>query len=235
MKKYPFLIVLLFVGVVVIFSMAQKTDTCDDNISTTPLSVIVTAFEDEQNAVLRRVESGYSCVVGNVTYHVVQYEGERLITYMSGVGPDAATRTTKQTLESFNVTLLVFAGIAGAVDPSLSVGDTVVVKTWYDQGGGEPVTIADTYLQRVTQKNVAVAEGGVSVDYFVTDTSALPSNVSIVDMETYDIATVANEKNIPFIAFRSVSDRADGTENSEGFRIAAGHSADAALSYVAEN
>jgi adenosylhomocysteine nucleosidase len=235
MKKNLLWMLPLLGTVLVVIGATQQLNMCDTRVTTMPLNVVVTAFEDEQNAVLSRVELDYSCVVGNVTYHIAQYEGERLITYMSGVGQDAATRTTTQTLESFNVTMLVFAGIAGAVDPSLTVGDTVVVKTWHHLGGGEPIMIADTYLQRAAQENVVMVEDGVSVDYFVTDTSTLPSNVSIVDMETYDIATVANEKGVPFIAFRSVSDRADGSENSEDFKIAASNSADAALAFIAHN
>ncbi len=216
-------------------SEAPRTIACGADIMQTPHDVIVTAFDEERDAVLSRVQVESVCSVGETTYHIATYEGETFIMYMSGVGPEEAARTTRQTLDTFTVELLVFSGIAGAVDQGFSVGDTVVVETWYDNSGGEPVAIAETYIAAAAEHDVLFVDGGVSVDYFVTDTSGLPDEASVVDMETYVVASIAHEQNVPFIAFRSVSDFADGGESSEGFALAASESADVALAFIAGN
>ena len=233
--KYIYGALSLIVVTLAFIGLTRRTDFCDDTVTAKPLDFVVTAFDDEQEAVLSRVEILQSCKMGDTTYYVVEYQGKRLVTYMSGIGPDAATRSTEQTLNSFTVRSLIFAGIAGAVDQNLNVGDTVVVETWYDLGGGEPISIDETFLKRAVQENIVVVERGITVDYFATDTSLLPVQASIVDMETYDIADVAHRYSVPFIAFRSVSDFADGFKNSASFDVAAGKSADAALTFVVDD
>jgi nucleoside phosphorylase len=53
-------------------------------------------------------------------------------------------------------------------------------------------------------------------------------------METYEIANVARKKHVPFIAFRTISDHADGKETGEDFDYAAQISAQKALSFIAK-
>jgi len=204
---------------------------CVSELAAAPRTFVVSAFSVEQDALFARVETQGECAVGGTTYYLARHEGEEIVIYMSGVGPREAAESTRSTLETFDVELLVFSGIAGAVDPELRVGQTVVARAWEDEGGAEPVTTAATLLEELPD-TVTVAESGVTVDYFVTDVSTLRVDASIVDMETYAVARVAEQYEVPFIAFRSVSDLADGGESSEAFEQAAEASAEAALEFV---
>ena len=234
MKKNIFALLFVLTLVVVGTVVIRTNGTCDESITTVPLKSIVTAFDVEQDAVLSRVHIEESCTVGKTTYYVVEYEGEQLLLFMSGIGPSEATRTTEKTLSTFNVTLLVFSGIAGAVDTSLTIGDTIVAREWLDDEGDDAIQVPDMHLQQARQESIRIVEKGISVDYFVTDTTVLPQGVSIVDMETHDVAAVAQTHNVPFIAFRSISDFADGSESTTKFVTAAGNSADTALTFLSQ-
>ncbi|MET3584730.1 nucleoside phosphorylase [Pseudorhizobium tarimense] len=50
--------------------------------------------------------------------------------FLSGVSMVNAAMTTQQAIDHFDITSVVFSGIAGGVDPSLSIGDVVVSDQW---------------------------------------------------------------------------------------------------------
>src|SRR5262245_51421691 len=85
------------------------------------------------------------------------------------------------------VSLLIPAGLAGALDPKRKCGDIVEDST------GERIHTAETMIATVQQKAQL---------FEATGTSA-------VDMETRHIVRVAKESGVPFVAIRAISDTAN--------------------------
>lgn len=235
-KNYIGYLTLAVAVIVVVILSARTGATCGSEITGTPHVFVVSAFDTEHDALLDVVGDTETCKIGDVTYHVAEHAGEDVVLYMSGVGPKEARDSTTQTLANFEVVLLVFSGIAGAVDGTVSIGDTVVAREWQELSTGNTVAISKHLLTKAeTMDNVYLVEFGVTTDHFVTDQSDIPEVATVVDMETYTVAALAHEHGIPFIAFRSVSDFADGAEQESGFEEAADASARVALEFVAQH
>lgn len=153
-----------------------------------------------------------------------------------GVGKVNAAALVQQLL-SEGARALVFTGVAGAVDPSLRVGDVVVsrdaVQHDVDVTGlgyapgqvpGEPVAWeADPELRRLALAaaraalpDVAVVTGRIaSGDLFVADprrTAGLAAafGATCAEMEGAAAAQVCSRWGVPWVVVRSISDTADG-------------------------
>jgi|GEM_PF-5766981 len=224
---------LVLVIVVVLLQDSERVLTCNPAATVYPSTFVVTAFAIEEQALLERVQVVDTCELGDTRYHTVTFANESFVTYMSGMGPEAAAATTKQTFDTFRVRTLIFSGIAGAVDEALAVGSTTVATTWYSTTGAPPVTIdATLFAGALASTTATTVPAGITAGEFVTDTSTLPDGMDIVDMETHTIATLAAEEGVPFIAFRTVSDRADGTHTEDDLKRAAVESARATLQFL---
>ena len=72
--------------------------------------------------VRRTVEAGMR------TFFEGTWAGQEVVLVLSRVGKVSASITTLLLLERFGVTHIVFTGVAGAMDPSLRIGDVVVAQ-----------------------------------------------------------------------------------------------------------
>ncbi len=72
--------------------------------------------------VRRTVEAGMR------TFFEGTWAGQEVVLVLSRVGKVSAAITTLLLLERFGVTHIVFTGVAGAIDPSLRIGDIVVAE-----------------------------------------------------------------------------------------------------------
>jgi adenosylhomocysteine nucleosidase len=59
--------------------------------------------------------------------------GKHLYFFLSGVSMVNAALTTQMVIDHFQLDAIIFAGIAGAVDPALHPGDVVVPSYWIHQ------------------------------------------------------------------------------------------------------
>lgn len=215
-------------GVAAWFLLGRTCDT--ERFSGT---FVVTAFHTETDAVRARSQELDRCRVGQARYELRTYEDTSFVLFASGVGPRRAHATVTRTLGHFPVTALIMSGTAGGVDRALVVGDVVVPAAWLDLASTDTFTV-DTRLLAIagglgTVQQVSL---GATAEAFVKDISELPAGVSIVDMETAAVARLSGEAGVPFVALRAVSDAADGTENDEGFALAADAAADATLRFL---
>jgi adenosylhomocysteine nucleosidase len=80
------------------------------------------AFMERSMTVDRTVEAGMR------TFYEGSWAGQEVVLVLSRVGKVSASITTLLLLERFGVTHIVFTGVAGAVDPSLRIGDVVVAE-----------------------------------------------------------------------------------------------------------
>jgi len=199
-----------------------------------PHPIIVTAFETELRAVQAEFTDVRTCAKGDETYYTGMLEdGSWVVFYMSGIGPERAGTVTAQTLKRLHASFLVLSGIAGAVDQTLDIMETVVPVRWAYVHTDTQEEVHPVLLARIRAvPGVRVVPLGFTSDRFVNDPSTVPSGASIVDMETYAIAQAARVHGVPFIAFRSVSDQVGVGSGADDFDGAARTSARAAVSFL---
>jgi adenosylhomocysteine nucleosidase len=87
---------------------------------------IISAMPDESAAVVESLEEVSTQTLGHRQYHAGNFQGTPIVVVFSGWGKVAAAATTTQLIASYDVTDIVFTGVAGAVQPGLSIGDVVV-------------------------------------------------------------------------------------------------------------
>lgn len=104
-------------------ALAQKLDT-------TPRTVIMTAFAPEYEALVHAVEKPREYNINGLTFVTGRMAGKPVLLMQSGVSMVNAAMNTQLVLDRFAVKRIVFSGIAGGIDPSLSIGDVVVPSDW---------------------------------------------------------------------------------------------------------
>jgi adenosylhomocysteine nucleosidase len=228
---------------VLVFLLAECTpadpQACSEKFLNTPHIVIETAFGIEAQAVVDQANVVAVCQIGYIDYYTINSNEQEIVLFVSGVGTDLAQASTQLTLENLKVELLVFSGIAGEIDSSLDIGQTTIPKHWFMLGAENESIAIDPSLMKIASQidEVTIVDNGVSSNEFVSEQSLVDElktnfNASIVDMETFVVTLAAQDFDVPFIAFRSVSDPADGTKDPADYQLAADNSAQATLEFI---
>ncbi|MET3664819.1 5'-methylthioadenosine/S-adenosylhomocysteine nucleosidase [Caulobacter sp. 1776] len=116
-------LVLACLFLVVSPALAQKLDE-------TPRVAVISAFPPEIGALNAATREPKTFDVHGVTFTTGQLEGKPVVVFLSGVSMVNAAMTTQMALDRFNITRIVFSGIAGGVDEGLDIGDVVVADQW---------------------------------------------------------------------------------------------------------
>ena len=95
-----------------------------------PRTVIMTAFPPEWNALVQSVEGPKQYRINGLLLLTGRMAGKPVLLMQSGVSMVNAAMNTQLVLDRFAVRRIVFSGVAGGVDPSLSIGDVVVPQDW---------------------------------------------------------------------------------------------------------
>jgi adenosylhomocysteine nucleosidase len=103
--------------------MAQRLDD-------TPRIAVISAFPPEIGALNAATGQPKTYDVNGVQFTTGRMEGKPVVVFLSGVSMVNAAMTTQMALDRFNITRIVFSGIAGGVDESLDIGDVVVADQW---------------------------------------------------------------------------------------------------------
>ena len=161
-----------------------------------------------------------------VTFHEGIVAGRRVAWVVSGAGVSAAGRAATMLVEGHAPALLVSAGFAGGLAPSLVRGALVLPTRVVREGSGSlslappPIDLAGAII------------GGdvVTVDTIVTTSAAKralhsATGAVIVDMETHAVASAAAAANIPCASVRIVSDAAGDELPADIARLVAPQSA----------
>ena len=99
-------------------------------IDPTPRIAIISAFQPELATLLKNVTAKRGYRVNGVEFTTGKLRGKRVVLFLSGVSMVNAAMNTQLVLDRFNVTHIVFSGIAGGVNPALNIGDVVVAERW---------------------------------------------------------------------------------------------------------
>lgn len=270
-----------------------------------PRIAVVSAFEPEWQILKAAMANPEEHAINGNAFVTGTLSGKPVVLFLSGISMVNAAMNTQIALDRFEVSAIVFSGIAGGVDPDLDVGDVVIAEQWGEyldsifaretaegyvippflssdfpnfdmmyprnqevlsarQPGIEtrfwfPVDpallatakgVAAAHALKAcagdgaclsTPPRVVVGGNGVSGAAFV-DNADFRSyafdtfQARVLDMESAAVAHVAYVNEVPFIAFRSLSDLAGGgTEANElpiFFQLAADNAAGVVLSFL---
>lgn len=87
---------------------------------------IISAVPEESGHLLKLMESPVTQEKGRRKYHRGKLHGIDTVLVASRIGKVAAAATVTHLILEYKVDLIIFTGVAGAIDPSLNVGDVVV-------------------------------------------------------------------------------------------------------------
>lgn len=130
---------LLFLWSLVLGTWSFSTGCASSNSShatrhTSPLYAVMSAYgpETKANELALLGTNTPTCVtvINGVTFKRVNFEGRDLLLFPSGVSMVNAAMTTQLALDRFPVTHVLFAGIAGGINPAHHIGDVVVPEKW---------------------------------------------------------------------------------------------------------
>ena len=159
---------------------------------------IIAALEREVRPLVRRWPRR-QLVSGEATFPA--FVSNRVLVVCSGIGARLARQAAVAVFDSEQPRIIVSAGLAGALDSQLRVGQilhpaTVVdlgTGARFDAGGAEGVLVSvSSVLDRDAKRRITGAFGGHAVD-----------------MEAAAVALVAGQHDCQFMALKAVSEPAD--------------------------
>ncbi len=89
---------------------------------------IISALQEEQQGLVEVMQGAATLVHGMRTYTTGKIAGIDAVCVLSRIGKVAAATTATMLIEKFDVTHILFTGVAGAGDAGVKVGDIVVAE-----------------------------------------------------------------------------------------------------------
>lgn len=195
---------------------------------------IMGAMPEEIAPILEKLGTYKTTQYAKNNYYEASYKGVDLIIAYSKIGKVFSTLTASTMIEHFGAQKLLFSGVAGAISPSLKVGD-LIVATKLSQHDlditafghpygyvpeGSVFIEADKELIELSKKvahdmNKSIQEGVIATgDQFVANEErknwiGTTFGADALEMEGGSVAVVCNALNIPFFILRAISDAAD--------------------------
>jgi adenosylhomocysteine/aminodeoxyfutalosine nucleosidase len=193
-------------------------------------------------------------------YYLASYKGLDLVIAYSKIGKVFASLTASVMIEKFGAEKLLFSGVAGAINPSLNIGDLIVATALCQHdvdimAFGHPAGFipegklcinADRELIDIA-KDVAkemdkpLREGVIATgDQFIADENrknwiGKTFDADALEMEGASVAVICDCYDVPFFVLRAISDSADMDANfnfDEFLKSSAKESADFVISML---
>lgn len=184
-----------------------------------------------------------------LNFYTGKYYNVDVVALYCGVCKVNAAIATQILIDKFNVTAIIITGVAGAIDSTLKIGDTVIstevsyhdvedgILTEYHPWMDNIYFKGDNSLLKLTKEIVDnnifsqnILFGRiVTGEAFISDSGRKQIiekyNPLCVDMETASIAHVCYVNTVPFIAIRSITDTEEdcGVETFESNCLYASH------------
>ncbi len=167
-------------------------------------------------------------------YYEASYAGHNLVIAYSKIGKVFSTLTATTMLQKFGAEVLLFSGVAGAINPKLKIGNLIaatklcqhdldITAFGHPHGyvpEGKQFIEADAGLiakakEVAKEMNLELMEGTIATgDQFVADPErnkwiGETFNADALEMEGASVACVCDAMNVPFFILRAISDAAD--------------------------
>ncbi len=171
-------------------------------------------------------------------YYLASYKGLDLIIAYSKIGKVFASLTASVMIEKFGAEKLLFSGVAGAINPSLKIGDLIVASSLCQHdvdivAFGHPAgfipegklyinankDLIDIAQEVAKEMNKPLKEGIIATgDQFIADEVRKDwigetFNADALEMEGASVAVICDCYNVPFFILRAISDSADMDAN----------------------
>ncbi|MGH6881467.1 5'-methylthioadenosine/S-adenosylhomocysteine nucleosidase [Hypericibacter sp.] len=101
-----------------------------ETLDATPRTAVMSAYQPEWVLLQSELQGRKDYVVNGTVFATGTLEGKPVLLFLSGISMVNAAMTTQLALDHFTVDRIVFSGIAGGVDPDLTIGDVVVPEQW---------------------------------------------------------------------------------------------------------
>ena len=200
---------------------------------------IISAMDTELKLLLENAQIDHVDHIGNRDYYVGELCGVPVVLLRLGIGKVNAASGTATLLDRYDVSEVVFTGVAGAVSDETEVLDIVVATDLlqHDYGvisndgfvwtgaqlGTDAVYLCDEELVEMAWESAVEVLGEdhvftgtvVSGDQFVSSAAYVKKlqedfDAMACEMEGAAVAIVCSEYGVPFVVIRSMSDKADG-------------------------
>ncbi len=201
---------------------------------------IITAMSNELSLLLENADIEETKTIGGVDYNIGTLEGQDVVLVKAGVGKILAAAGAATLINEFDVSSIIFTGIAGGVGDETEVMDIVVSTdlavhdygdinndgfAWEavhgsDENGRIPADPELTALAFDSAVSVVGADSAfkgtiATGDQFVASESYVKVlqdrfNALACEMEGAAVGLVAYTYGVPFVVIRCMSDKADG-------------------------
>jgi adenosylhomocysteine nucleosidase len=205
-----------------------------------PTIGLIAAMPQEIAPLLKRIDGYQHSRRGPFQTYRFQISDRDCLLIYSGMGMRRATAAARVLIEAAHPALIVSFGIAGGLDPELSVGDVILASSACRLENGVPVELrslaeltagVEQTLSRELQPRGARLFTGTTLTTSgsqAVQLRGMPLPHPVLEMETAGIARVSTEKGIPLFALRSIS---DSVAEPLPFDMAAFFDRDANLNY----
>jgi len=126
------------------------------------------------------------------------FERDSAVVVCGGIGADAARRATEASFYFYHPALILSVGFAGALDPTLKVGNIFLPRFVVDVNDGRRVETSSGTGTLLTISGIAGANQKAK---YLKDYGA-----AALDMEAAAVARAAQSHSIPFSAVKAISD-----------------------------
>ena len=195
---------------------------------------IMGAMPEEIEPLLEKLDDIVRVDYADNRYYKAKYKGVDVVVAYSKIGCAFSTLTATILIEHFGCDILLFSGVAGAINDSFKIGDltyaTKLCKHDLDITAfghppgyvpeGKVYIYADDKLIDLA-KDVANSKGiDLKSSIIATGDQFISSNekkeqikktfsADAIEMEGYSVALVCDALNVPFFILRAISDSAD--------------------------
>ncbi len=195
---------------------------------------IMGAMPEEIAPILEKLGEYTTTEYAGNKYYEANYEGVSLVVAYSKIGKVFSTLTATTMIEHFGAQKLLFSGVAGAISPTLKVGDLIVATklsqhdldiTAFGHPFGyvpEGAVFVEADKSMIEMSKEVASEMGKSVqegiiatgDQFVANEErknwiGKEFNADALEMEGGSVAVVCDALDVPFFILRAISDAAD--------------------------
>jgi adenosylhomocysteine nucleosidase len=114
----------------IVSSIGVSAEETSPLVDTTVRTAIISAYEPEWVELRAALHEATQYVIGRTTFLTGTIEGKPVLLFLSGISMVNAALTSQLAVDRFNVSRIVFSGIAGGVNSERSIGDVVVPSQW---------------------------------------------------------------------------------------------------------
>jgi adenosylhomocysteine nucleosidase len=122
---------------------------------------------------------------------VGDFSGHEIVLAESGMGMTNAAMTAQRMIDKYRPSLVLFSGIAGALDSSVQIGDIVVPETWIDHDYG--YVGLDGFIPGKVQIAEPLSDTLVRMKSFPVDSNLLDV-AREVDVDDLELAKIAGRR-----------------------------------------